>query len=160
VTRLLTGAAVLALVGLLVWLYGSARYDAGRLAERVAWQAKTAKATVDDLAIKTRLDGARAAATQESSNDLEAKLADALARAARRTGGLRDTAPRGRSKPDMLGAAEPATAVDGTGEAAVLAGGSDASRQPIVTDDATCAENTVKAQGWQDWWGAVSAAGN
>ena len=32
-TRLLTGAGVLALVGLLIWLYGSARYDAGRLAE-------------------------------------------------------------------------------------------------------------------------------
>ena len=30
-TRLLTAAGVLALVGLLIWLYGSARYESGRL---------------------------------------------------------------------------------------------------------------------------------
>ena len=146
-SRLLTGAGVLALVGLLIWLYGSARYDAGRLAERVAWQTRSAKATLDDLAAKARLDAAHAAATQESSDDLKAKLADALARAAHRPVGLRDAAPRDRDEPHMSGAAEPAGATAGAGETAILA-----------ADDSACAENTVKAQGWQDWWRAVSVS--
>jgi len=134
------------LVGLLIWLYGSARYDAGRLAERVVWEARSARATLDDFAAKARLDAARAVATQENSDDLKAQLADALARAARRPAELRDAAARDRGQPAVSGAAEPASAADRAGQAAVMA-----------ADDAACAENTVKAKGWQNWWRAVSA---
>jgi hypothetical protein len=159
VTRLLTGAGVLALVGLLIWLYGSARYDAGRLAERAAWQARTAQATLDDLAVKARIDAARATATQESSDDLKAQLADALARAAAHSTRLRDATPRDRDLADLPRPAEPAGVADGAGQAAVLAEGWGASGQQAIVDDAVCAENTVKAQGWQDWWRVVPAGG-
>jgi len=159
VTRLLTGVGVLALVGLVIWLYGSARYDAGRLAERAVWQAKTAQATLDDLVVKARVDAARGAATQESSDDLKAKLADALARAAAHSAGLRDATSRDRKLADLHGPAEPAGDADGTGKAAVLDEGRTGSGQQAIADDATCAENTVKAQGWQDWWRAVPTAG-
>ena len=144
------------LVGLLIWLYGSARYDAGRLAERAAWQAKTAQATLDDLAVKARIDAARAATTQESSDDLKAQLADALARAAAHSAGLRDATSRDRKLANLPGSAEPAGAAYGTGEATVLADRSGGSGQQVIADDAACAENTVKAQGWQAWWRAVS----
>ena len=156
-TRLLTGAGVLALVGLLIWLYGSARYDAGRLAERAAWQAKAAQATRDDLAVRARIDAARVAATQESSDDLKARLADALARAAAHSTQLRDASSRDRELAGLRRPAEPADDVDGAGEAAVLAERRDPFGQQAIADDAACAENTVKAEGWQSWWRAVSA---
>jgi hypothetical protein len=148
VTRLLTGAGVLALVGLLIWLYGDARYQAGRMAERAAWQAKAVQTTIDDLAARAKLDSARAAATQESAHDLEARMADALARAADRSVRLRDAAPAGGVEPDLSRSAGAAGAADGAGESAVLA----------ADDDRACAEAVTKAQGWQDWWRQTVAA--
>jgi hypothetical protein len=52
--------------------------------------------------------------------------------------------------------AAPAGDADGIGETAVLAERSGAASQQAIADDAACAENTVKAQAWQDWWRAVS----
>lgn len=146
-TRLLTGAGVLALVGLLIWLYAGARYEAGRMAERAAWQAKAVQTTIDDLAARGKIDNARAAATEESAHDLEAKMAGALARAAARPAGLRDATPATGVEPDLSRPADAAGAADGAGQAA-----------PVAADDnRACAEAVTKAQGWQDWWRAVSA---
>ncbi len=158
-TRLLTGAGVLALVGLLIWLYGGERYNAGELAERLAWQAKTAAAERADEQHIRRVETAHAVATQDSADDLHTKLADAFARAAAHSARLRDAAPGDRDYATMSQPADTAVKADGAGEAAVLAERRDSSGQQAIVDDAACAENTVKAQGWQDWWRAVSGVG-
>ena len=63
--RLLAGVGLLALAGFLLTRYGAARYDSGRLAERVAWQEATAKADARQaahmLADERRVTGAVAA---------------------------------------------------------------------------------------------------
>lgn len=145
-TRLLTGAGILALVGLLIWLYGGARYSAGQLAERAIWQAKTAEAQLNDQIHASTIEAAQTAVTQEQTDDLKAKLADALAAARNRPRGLCHAATGGSAVQSVPEAADASSAASGAGEEAIVA-----------SDDAVCAENTVKAQGWQDWWANVSA---
>jgi hypothetical protein len=129
VTRLLTGAGVLALVGLLIWLYGGARYHAGELAERLVWQAKTAAAERADEQHRRRIETARAIAGQESADDLKTKLADAFASAAAHSIRLRDATSHDRELTDLPRSAEPARDAAGDGEATILADGSSASGQ-------------------------------
>ena len=48
------GLLVLAVLGLVIWLYGNARYAAGKADERTAWQAKVIDGKNDQLAAYQR----------------------------------------------------------------------------------------------------------
>lgn len=71
--RILAGAGALALALGLSWMHGNARYEAGRLAERSAWQkvAATKEAEITDLRISGERD--RAAATKGFADALAAQ---------------------------------------------------------------------------------------
>lgn len=45
--KLLAGAGALALAAFLVWMFGNARYDAGKLAERDRWKDRQIKTAVE-----------------------------------------------------------------------------------------------------------------
>lgn len=65
IARLIGGGVALALAGLLLWLFGQARYDAGQMAERARWER---------VAAKTAQDSAKAsiALARRSSEAIEA----------------------------------------------------------------------------------------
>lgn len=125
-----------------MWLgitkYGAARYDAGQLVERVAQANRDIAAT----AKAGRTEKAQAVETQRSSDAIEIARQAGRADALRHVASLRPSAGIHVDLPSLAGAA---SGVAGAGEATEL-------------DDArACADNTVKAEGWQAWWTNVSA---
>lgn len=140
--KILGGLGVLTFAVVALILFGNSRYHSGQLAERAIWQAKTAAATLSDQKHASTVETAQTAVTQESTDDLKAKLVDALARAAARPRRVCYSAQTSGGVPNMPSAADAASGPPGASPAAVL----------DVADDEACAVNTVKAEGWLDWW--------
>lgn len=147
--RLLAGLGALSLVAFLLILFGNSRYHSGQLAERAIWQAKTAAAQLDDQKHASTVEAAQTAVTQEQTDDLKAKLADALAAARNRPRGLCKPASRGSAVQSVPEAAGAPSGAPGADTAALV----DADQ----ADDEACAVAVVKAEGWLDWWTKVSA---
>jgi len=113
-------------------------------------QAAAEKARADDLS-HAALVKARDDATAKEMNDaLSTRLADARRTADAYAAGLREARHR---------------ADQGSAGGAYLPAVADAAGKPVgpgeetQLDDARfCAENTVKAEGWREWWNKVSAA--
>jgi len=108
-------------------------------------QAASAKAEADNKAHVAATEAADEQTRKVQTDALSAQLVDAHAALA---GWLRSQAAAhnagGNGVPQTPGSA---SSVDGAGQSAVVS----------VPDLEICAENTVKAQGWQDWYKAVSA---
>lgn len=146
-SKLLMGAAGVALIGLLLWLFGFAQYHRGELAERLVWVQKTNAAVLADTKRKAAVETKQAVVTQEASDDLKTKLADALASAANRPARV---CPSASSHSDMPVTSPTASRVNDADQAAELA--------IERADDVACAENTVKAGGWLNWWKGIENA--
>ena len=106
----------------------------------------TAKAKADDLANKIRVEAEQAKVQSDAETKLRHDLAAARAAVERLrrapqadTGGGRGT--------DLPGTSDAASIPDGAGGDAVI---------PFA-DAVICADNSVKVQGWQDWWASVQA---
>lgn len=142
------GALILALfVGL---LFTRARLDSeknGRALDRQAVATAQAEARAADLQHARDIEAAQNHVREEVSRDLEAKLASARAAADDYARRLRNQAAQGGSNRAHLPVvAEPPDAPDGPGETAIL------------DDLRICADNTVKAEGWRDWWLRIEGA--
>jgi hypothetical protein len=140
------GAIILALVvGL---LFTRARLDSekkGRALDRQAVATAQAEARAADLQHARDVETAQTRIKEEVTRDLEGKLASARAAADDYARRLRNQAAQGggdRAGLSFTPAA--ASAADGAGEATVL------------DDLRACADNTVKAEGWRDWWIKIS----
>ena len=108
-------------------------------------RAKTAEAKADDLANKIRVEAEQA----KVQSDAETKLRHDLAAA-------RAAVERLRRAPQADTGGGRGTDLPGTSDAASnLAGASEDAVIPFA-DAVICADNSVKAQGWQDWWKSVS----
>ena len=109
-------------------------------------RAKTAEAKAADLANKIRVEAEQA----KVQSDAETKLRHDLAAARAAVERLRRTAPAHSSN---IGTADlPSTSIsaaisDGAGGDAVIP----------YADALICADNSVKALGWQDWYRQVQA---
>lgn len=143
-------------IALTIW---RAPWAENRQREKDQAQITTLQKTVDDM----KAASAKAAAdnkqhvldvqtadekTRKAETDaLSANLVDARAALA---GWLRTHAqasPGNAGASGLSQAANTAGAVDGTGQNAIVS----------IPDLEICTENTVKAQGWQDWYRSVSA---
>lgn len=130
---------------------GRAKLDTDTLVKaagiyRVAQAQAVIRATTDARAVESRY----AIIERTHTDALRTQLAAALADAARHDR-VRPDAARGG------GPAAPARDLPRAADTAVAA--ADASRTPVVDaagDTAACATAVVTAQGWQDWWRAVS----
>lgn len=110
----------------------------------VAAQAKAAEQNVQQV---RAIEQQNAAKTQEIQDDLTTRLDAARAAGDAHAARLREQAEASRRAAGATGVpveADAASNTDGTGGASLLA-----------NDIRICSENTVKAQGWQDWWSAV-----
>ena len=111
-------------------------------------RAATAQAQAEDLAHKQAVEAADTKIAQEKTDDLEKQLADARAAVAvySRLHAASPADPGRGGTADMPGAADAPGAPDAAGGQALVP----------VSDLAVCADATVKAQGWQDWYRAVA----
>lgn len=112
-------------------------------------RAATAKAQADDLMHARAVETRQAKISQEIQDDLTSRLASARADAARYAERLRAASqahPGSVAATDMPGLPDAPSGAAGAGQDA------------IVDDAAICAENSVKAQGWQDWYRSASKA--
>jgi hypothetical protein len=92
------------------------------------------------LAEKVRIEQEQKEISDAQDITIRSRIADAVAR-------VRDKARAGRAvNADLPETASPAIDTDGAGEGSV------------GDDTLICVENTVKAQGWQDWYAAVRAS--
>ena len=106
---------------------------------------KTAEAKAADLANKIRVEAEQA----KVQSDAETKLRHDLSAA-------RAAVERLRRAPQTNSGSSGGTGLPGpTDAASELAGASGDAVIPFA-DAMICADNSVKAQGWQDWWKSVS----
>lgn len=125
-----------------IQLYGNALRDIGR---------KTAEAKAADLTRARDIEARNLTIMKELQDALSAKLAAELRRADDYARRLRQQAGATRADPgrggtaDLSAPADTAGAPDRAGEAA------------IVDDVRICTENTVKAEGWAEFWARVFA---
>lgn len=116
------------------------------------FRAATAQAQAADQAHARDVEHRDAGISQEAQNDLTKQRDDAVARAAdyarRLRAGTAESPVGGGSATGLPVPAGAAGAADGAGATAVVP----------AADLTVCAENSVKAQGWPDWWRKVSAA--
>jgi len=70
--RLLASAATLALAGLCIWLFGNARFAAGELAERVAWQKVLTQKERENADLRIEVQRVVARAALDFANRLSA----------------------------------------------------------------------------------------
>lgn len=112
-------------------------------------RAATAKAQADDLMHARAVETRQAKISQEIQDDLTSRLASARADAAR-------YAERLRTASQASDSGSAAASVPSFPDAPSSAVG--ASQDAFVADAAICAENSVKAQGWLDWYRSVSTA--
>ncbi|UIJ46890.1 hypothetical protein LZK98_08100 [Sphingomonas cannabina] len=119
-------------------------------------RAKRAEAKAEDIAHARAVETAQAAITQETEDALRAQLAAARAAAAAFAERLRSAEG---STADVRGNRSAAGLPVTTGPSQRTAGAGGA---PVVdaSDLRICSENTVKAQGWQDWYQRVFADGS
>ena len=110
-------------------------------------KAATAKAHAEDLAHARAVEARNAAIAQETQDDLTTRLAAARADADRFAARLRAQAGAGGGGEHDAGMSV----------AAAATGGADGAGEEAVVDARVCAENTVKAEGWREWWLRVSA---
>lgn len=151
--------AIIAVLGLMLlfakmdarhWHKRADQCSAARVADHRAWQEAYDKAVAADkahiAAVKARDDQIN----QEKTHALESQLVDARAAVAR----YARLHPAPQANPGSAGAAavpaasDPASFADGTGQEAIVP----------VSDLAICSDAVVKAEGWRDWWAAVSTA--
>jgi|GEM_PF-5977280 len=146
---LLGGATVIAL-----WLYadhrGYSRAEAIYTAQIAQLEndvrQKTAEAQAEDIAHARVIEQAQEQARKEAYHDIDEKLAAARADAdayVRRMLAKAATDQGSGGGTGVPGAAEPA------GEPA------DTDTTAILDDARICAENTVKAEGWSEWWAGI-----
>lgn len=109
-------------------------------------RAKTAEAKAADLANTIRVEADQTKVQANVETDLRYKLADARAAVERLRRAASPHTDRGGS-PDLPRATVSAAISDGAGGDAVIP----------YADALTCADNAVKAQGWQDWYRQVQA---
>ena len=114
---------------------------AGTLAERMAWQTKAAQAQLAALNAKDAQERKDATITRRQSDEIENARDAGRADALRYVASLR----------------QPAAIHDDMPASSYTPGASVAASEATILDDATaCADNTVKAEGWQAWWTAIS----
>lgn len=111
-------------------------------------RAATAKAQADDLAHKQAIEARDARIAQEKTDALEKQLADARAAVADyiRLHAAPPADPGRGGAAGVSGATPAPGAADGAGGEAIVPAG----------DLRICAGAVVKAEGWRDWWRAVS----
>ncbi len=140
--------ALLALSGFLAISNASLRGDVRHLGKVIALRDDTIKdmvaaneaATKFALSEKARIEQEQKEISDAQDIDIRARIADAVAR-------VRNKANRDSSgQADLPETSGPALDLDGAGAGSV------------DNDTLICVENTVKAQGWQEWYRAVSAA--
>lgn len=151
--------AIIAVLGLVLlfskmearrWHKQADHCAAARLADQRGWQAAYDKAVADDAAHIAAVKARDDQITQEKTHALETQLVDARTAVAR----YARLHPASAANQGSAGAAtvpaasDPASAVDGAGSEAIVS----------VADLEICADNTIKAAGWRDWWAEVSAA--
>lgn len=110
----------------------------------------TAKAQADDLAHKRAVETQDAKIAQEKTDALEKQLADARAAVADYV--------RMHAAPAADSSGSRTAAVSFTPAAASASAGAGSQALVPVSDLSICADNSVKAQGWIDWWKAVVEA--
>lgn len=108
----------------------------------------TAKAQADDLARKQAVEAQDARIAQEKTDAIEKQLADA-----RRT--VADYARLHAAPPADTGRGATA-GVSFTPPAASPVAGAGGQALVPISDLSICADNSVKAQGWQDWYRAIA----
>jgi hypothetical protein len=110
-------------------------------------KAKTDEARRLDAAHKTEVEAKQAQISQENDNEIRRKIAAAVAAVGKRVQLTPATHPSGSGNPAMSSATVAPASAAGAGETAVVP----------AADLATCATNTVLAEGWQTWWKGVEA---
>jgi len=136
------------------WHTASVECSQGRKADQDAYKAAQAEAKAVNIKTVADTEAKWKKASEDSQEDLNAKLSTARATVA-------DYAARMRSNATATaGRAANPTGVSGTAASAVVSDGNgeDTFVPVTVADLNICAENTVKAQGWQDFWKGVVAA--
>lgn len=117
-----------------------------------SYRVTAAKARANDLAHARAVETAQTTITKETTHALTRQLADARAAADRHVGLHADpTSGPDRGGPGGGGAARLPALAGAPGGAA------GAGQAAELDDTRVCAANTVKAQGWMDWWTAVAA---
>lgn len=107
-------------------------------------KAKTEFARQQDAANKARVEADQSRIAMENDSEIRARIAAAVDRV-RRGAAANDRGGGGNQA--MPGATEAASNPARTSPNALM----------DATDGIVCSENTVKAEGWQDWWREVSA---
>lgn len=148
------GCALLAVLLLLAradarhWRARYEREEALHRADLASVQAAAEQARANDIKQAALVKARDDATVREMTDALSTRLAAARADADRLAARLRRASEAdrgGASGADLPAVAESAGGTAGAGQAAEL-------------DDArTCAENTVKAEGWRAWWQQVTA---
>lgn len=144
------GYALLAIgIASFIWHRGYHSRDAevAALNQTIAnMKAASAQAAADNLAHVRAVEAKNAAIQKDMEDALETQLADARAAA-----GAFVVRQRAQAATDNAGAGRVSDPPDATGSI------DDAGGKTLVPDDdlRICAENTVKAQGWADWWKAI-----
>lgn len=151
--------AIIAVLGLMLlfakmdarhWHKQADQCSAARAADQRAYKEAYAKAVADDAAHAAAVKARDDQITQEKTHALETQLVDAHTAVARyaRLHAAPSTNPGGGGSSAVPATSDPASAVDGAGQAAIVS----------VADLAICSDAVVKAEGWRDWWATVSAA--
>ncbi len=151
----IAGAVVVALF--LAWVLRIDHLRAQHLKERIACEQKynqfvaDVKARTDearrlDAAHKAEVERNDSRVSQEKDSEIRKRIADAVAAVRVRIVSTPIHSGSGRSPP-VSGAPVAAASPAGASQEAVVP----------VTDLSICAENTIKAEGWQNWWEPVTA---
>ena len=106
----------------------------------------TELARKEDAVHKAEVERAYVQKSQESDNEIRRRIAAAVAAVRVRVVST-PVHPGGGGSPAVPGAPVAAASPAGASQEAVVSS----------SDLTTCAENTIKAEGWQSWWKSVAA---
>lgn len=109
-------------------------------------KARTDEARRLDAAHKAEVEASQARIEKEKDSEIRKRIADAVAAVRVRVVST-PVHSSGSGNPPVSGAPVAAVSPAGASQEAIVP----------VADLATCAANTVKAEGWQEWWKGVSA---
>ncbi len=109
-------------------------------------KARTDEARRLDAAHKAEVEQRQSQISQEKDSEIRKRIADAVAAVRVRIVSTPVHSGSSRSPP-VPGASIAAASPAGASQEAIVP----------VADLSICAENTVKAEGWQDWWKGVEA---
>ncbi len=110
-------------------------------------KAKTELARAEDAAHKAQVERDQNKVSQESDHEIRQRIAAAVAAVHVRLQPAPPTHSSGGGSSGLSAAPDPANDPAGAGAEAIV---------PTV-DLTICVANTVKAEGWQDWWKSVQA---